>query len=150
MSEETRRSAGWLIIILPTVIYGGTSLLSLLIETGSSYHENPLRRDLWRAGHAHAGILLMLSLVAYLYVDKARLSTGMKRFVRTSIPLSAILLPAAYFLSVMPPDATEPNALIYLAYAGAISLAAGLLVLGVGLVRKRDSHSSADMKKSDD
>lgn len=78
------------------------------------------------------------------------LSAGMKRFVRSAMPLSAILLPAAYFLSVLSPYATEPTALIYLAYAGAISLAAGLRVLGVGLVRRGDSRSSADMKKSDD
>ncbi len=52
-----------------------------------------------------------------------------------SIPAAAVLLPAAFFLSVLSPQATEPKALIYLAYVGAVSLAAGLLVLGVGLVR---------------
>jgi len=35
--------------------------------------------------------------------------------VRTCIPWSAILLPAAFFLSVLRPDATAPNGLIYLA-----------------------------------
>ncbi len=48
-----------------------------------------------------------------------------------------ILLPAAFFLSVVSPDAAEPNALIYLAPVGGISLAVGLLVLGVGLIRGR-------------
>ncbi|GAB3051422.1 hypothetical protein [Virgibacillus ainsalahensis] len=57
--------------------------------------------------------------------------------------MSAIFIPAAFFLSVLPPDATEPNALIYLAYVGAISLVAGLIVLGVGLVRRTDSTSSS-------
>jgi hypothetical protein len=33
------------------------------------------------------------------------------------------------------PEATQPNAMIYLAYVGAVSLAAGLLVLGAGLIR---------------
>lgn len=50
--------------------------------------------------------------------------------------LAGILLPVAYFLSVLSPTATEPNALIYLAYVGAVVLAAGLLVLGVGLLRR--------------
>ena len=136
LSEHSRRYAGWLIIILPTVIYGGTSLLSLLIDSGSGYHDNPLRQDFWRAGHAHAGVLLILSLVCYLYVDKANLSESFKRFVRISIPLSAIFLPAAFFLSVLTPDATTPNNLIYLAYIGAVSLALGLIVLGIGLIRK--------------
>jgi hypothetical protein len=34
---------------------------------------------------------------------------------------------------VLPPDATAPNGLIYLAYVGAVLLAVGALVLGVGL-----------------
>jgi hypothetical protein len=44
-------------------------------------------------------------------------------------------LPTAFFLSVLRPDATAPNGLIGLAYAGAVVLAAGILVLGVGLLR---------------
>jgi hypothetical protein len=97
--------------------------------------ENPLRQDLWRAGHAHAGVWLILALVALRYVDEANLSNVMKWLVRGSIPIAAILVPAAFFLSVLSPDATVPNALIYLAYVGAVVLAAGVLVLGIGLVR---------------
>ncbi len=59
--------------------------------------------------------------------------------MRTAIPAAAILLPLAFFLSVASPDATEPNALIYLAYVGAVSLGVGLLVLGVGLIRSVQS-----------
>jgi hypothetical protein len=51
-------------------------------------------------------------------------------------PLAAILLPTAYFLSVLRPTATEPNGLIALAFVAAAVLAAGLLVLGVGLLRR--------------
>ncbi len=134
MSSESRIAAGILLILLPTVVYGGTSILSLLVND-PGYAENQLRQDLWRAGHAHAGVLLFLSLVTLRYVDEAALSGVMRRLVRHSIPASAVLLPAAFFLSVLSLDATEPNALIHLAYAGAISLAVGLLVLGTGLVR---------------
>jgi predicted DNA repair protein MutK len=68
-------------------------------------------------------------------VDEANLSNVMKWLVRGSIPIAAILVPAAFFLSVLSPDATAPNALIYLAYVGAVVLAAGVLVLGIGLVK---------------
>ena len=68
-------------------------------------------------------------------VDEANLSESMKWFVRESIPTAAILLPIAFFLSVLKPDATKPNRLIYLAYVGAVILTAGLLVLGIGLLR---------------
>ena len=47
------------------------------------------------------------------------------------------MLLAAFFPSVPSPEATEPNALIYLAYLGAVSLTVGLLTLGVGPVRGR-------------
>ena len=134
MSPESRRLAGILLIVLPTVAFGGVSILTLLIgEPG--YMQNPLRQDLWRAGHAHAGVLLILSLIVLRYVDEARLSDGARRLVRAAIPSAAILLPAAFFLSVLQPDATEPNAMIYLAYAGAVVLMTGLIVLGVGLIR---------------
>jgi hypothetical protein len=136
MSPQSRRFAGILLIILPTVIVGGVSLLTLLIDD-PRYMQNQLRQDLWRAGHAHAGVLLILTLVALRYVDEATLSEMWKGVVRTTIPLSAILLPAAFFFSVLSPEATEPNSLIYLAYAGAVVLATGLILLGVGLIRRR-------------
>jgi hypothetical protein len=130
--------AGILLVLMPTVVFGGVSVLSLLIGD-PRYMENPLRQNLWRAGHAHAGVLLILSLVALRYVDEARLSDGSKWIVRTSIPSAAIFLPVAYFLSVLSPDATKPNGLIYLAYVGAVALTIGLLTLGIGLIRQRPS-----------
>jgi hypothetical protein len=136
MSPESRRFAGSLLVVLPTVMIGGISLLSLLVWD-AAYAANPLRQDLWRAGHAHAGVLLVLSLVVLRYVDEARLSDSAKWFVRFSGPSSAILLPAAFFLSVLSPDAQKPNALIYLACVGAVILAAGVLTLGAGLIRRK-------------
>lgn len=141
MSRESRRMAGILLVILPTVVFGGVSVLTLLIND-PEYQENALRQDLWRAGHAHAGVLLILSLVALRYVDETNLSNRLKWFVREAIPASALLLPLGFFLSVLSPDATDPNALIYLAYLGAIVLVAGLLVLGIGLIRKDDSQTT--------
>lgn len=134
MSTKSRRIAGILLVVMPTVVYGGVSILRLLIGD-SAYTGNPLRQDLWRAGHAHAGVLLLLSLISLRYVDEAALPQAMKGLVRHSIPASAILLPMAFFLSVLDPAATDPGVLIYLAYPGALLLAAGLLVLGVGLIR---------------
>jgi len=139
MSRESRVTAGILLVLLPAVVYGGTSILSLLIGD-PAYAQNELRQDLWRAGHAHAGVLLVLSLVTLRYVDEANLPGWLKSFARHSIPAAAILLPAAFFLSVLSPAATEPNAMIYLAFVGAVSLASGVLVLGIGLIRKPENQ----------
>ena len=141
MTPQSRRLAGILLVVLPTVEIGGVSILSLLIND-PNYMENKLRQDLWRAGHAHAGVLLILSLVAIRYVDEAALTDRAKGVVRHAIPASAILLPVAFFFSVLSPDATQPNNAIYLAYAGAVVLAIGLIILGVGLIRSRSESSS--------
>jgi heme/copper-type cytochrome/quinol oxidase subunit 4 len=136
MSPQSRLVAGILLILVPTVEIGGASILSLLIAD-PSYSQNDLRQDLWRAGHAHAGVWLVLSLVALRYVDEATLSERMKWLVRLAFPVAALMMPLAFFLSVLSPEATEPNAMIYLAYVAGIVLAVGLLVLGVGLIRRR-------------
>lgn len=135
MSPESRRMAGILLIVLPSVVLGGVSILTLLVHE-PSYINNPLRQDLWRAGHAHAGVLLVLSLVILRYVDEASLSDRAKAFVRVAVPVAAILMPAAFFLSVLSPDAAEPNGLIYLAYVGALLVISGVFTLGVGLIRR--------------
>ncbi|MDQ4100288.1 MAG: hypothetical protein M3121_07295, partial [Chloroflexota bacterium] len=92
--------------------------------------------------------LLVLSLVALRYVDEANLSEGWREFVRAAIPSAAILLPVAFFLSILSADATEPNPLINLAYLGAVLLASGLVALGVGLLR--GGHRAHDERATGD
>lgn len=134
MSPKSRRSAGTILVIFPTALFGGVSLLRMLMDD-PAYQANALRQDLWRAGHAHAAVLLVLSLVLLRYVDEANLSERWKELVRAATPFSAILISAAFFLSVLSADATEPNRLIWLAFVGAALLATGLITLGVGLLR---------------
>src|SRR5713101_5329030 len=135
MSRESRMLGGILLVVLPTVMYGGLTLLYALTRNVPGYNDNPLRHDLWRAGHAHAGVYLVLSLVTLRYVDQAVLSPFWKWLARTGAPIAAILIPAAFFLSVASPTAKEPNALMNLAYIGAAFIAAAVVTLGVGLIR---------------
>jgi hypothetical protein len=140
MSPQSRLVAGIVLIIVPTVEIGGASILSLLIAD-PAYAQNDLRQDLWRAGHAHAGVWLVLSLVALRYVDEATLSERMRWVVRVAFPIAAVLMALGFFLSVLSPEATEPNALINLTFVAGLLLAVGLLVLGVGLIRGRRTAS---------
>ncbi len=136
MSPQSRLVAGIALILVPTVEIGGASILSLLLAD-PAYAQNELRQDLWRAGHAHAGVWLVLSLVALRYVDEATLSEGMRWVVRVAFPAAAVLMALGFFLSVLPEDASEPNAMIYLTYVAGVVLAVGLLTLAVGLIRGR-------------
>jgi hypothetical protein len=135
MSNASLQIAGVLLILVPTVEYGGYSLLRYLTRDAAGYLDNPTRRALFTAGHAHAGVLVLLALVGLLYVDRADLSDGVKSLVRQTLVAAPILMPAGFFLSIASPRATKPNRLLLLVYLGAASLALGAVTLGVGLLR---------------
>ncbi len=137
MTFESRRLAGILLILVPAVAFGGVSLLTMIVGGAPGYLDNPIRQDLWRAGHAHAGIMLILALVILRYADETGLRGPWRWLARHGVPVAAILMPAGFFLSVLTPDATEPNALIALVPLGGLFLIAGVLTTGVGLIRSR-------------
>ena len=135
MTRDARLISGIILITLPTVQYGGYFLLTSLMNKGSGYMENALRQNFFRAGHAHAGVFLILALICQVLADAAALPPSLTWFVRLGIPIAAILIPAGFFFSVLRPDATEAGAAIKLIYLGAIVLAVTVLTLGVGLLR---------------
>jgi hypothetical protein len=135
MTREARLLSGIILITVPTIQYGGYFLLTSLVNRGSGYMENPLRQNFFRAGHAHAGVIVILSLVCQMLADAAVLPSPMIWFVRIGVPLSAILISAGFFLSLLPLTATQPNRAISLIYVGAVILAISVLTLGVGLLR---------------
>ena len=98
---------------------------------------NALRQNFFRAGHAHAGVLTILSLVCQIFVDAARLSQALAWLVRIGTPLAGILISGGFFFSLAARGATEPGRAIVLIYAGAVLLAASVLSLGIGLLRAR-------------
>jgi hypothetical protein len=148
MTRESRMMAGVILVIVPTVMFGGVTLLAHLIGAVPGYMDNPLRQDLWRAGHAHAGVYLILSLVMLRYVDEALLSPRLKSLARVGAPAAAILIPAAFFLSVVSPSAKVAGPAIYLAYPGAAILGASVVTLGVGLIRaaRSDPRPGSDSR----
>jgi hypothetical protein len=84
---------------VPTIQYGGYFLTSLM-DKGSVYMENPLRQNFFRAGHAHAGVIVILSLICQVLADASVLPTPMLWFVRIGVPLAAILISSGFFFSV--------------------------------------------------
>ncbi|MCF6473318.1 hypothetical protein FAF44_33780 [Nonomuraea sp. MG754425] len=134
MSPLSLSTAGVLLITVPTIAFGGVSLLSFLMKNVPGYLDNPVRRGLWRAGHAHAGVLVLFALVAMLYVDQSSLPETLKTLTRVLIVAAPILMPLGFFLSVVRPSDTKPSKLIHLTVAGGACLAAGTLMLGIGLL----------------
>ena len=131
---RSMETAGILLVTVPAVEFGGISLLRFLTRRVPGYMDNPMRRGLWRAGHAHAGVLVVLALVAMLYLDAADLSEGLSILVRICFVIPPILMPLGFFLSVASPRAERPNRLIALVPLGGIALAVGAVTLGIGLL----------------
>jgi hypothetical protein len=135
ISNVTRLMCGIILITVPTIEFGGVFLLRMLRTREAGYMDNPIRQNLFRAGHAHAGVIVILSLVCQILVDSIILPEPFAWIVRIGVPAAAILIPLGFFLSVAPPRSERPNGAIQLVYIGALTLAISVLILGVGLVR---------------
>lgn len=135
MTREARIMTGIILITVPSIQYGGYFLLTSLRDRSSHYMDNALRQNFFRAGHAHAGVIVLLSLICQLLADAASLPTPLLWVARIGVPLAAILMPLGFFLSMPSPTATDPNGLISLIYAGALVLAVSVVILGIGLLR---------------
>ena len=135
MTRDAKVMTGIILITVPTIQYGGYFLLTQLMNKSSGYGDNPLRQNFFRAGHAHAGVIVILSLLCEILADWAMLPAGVTWLVRIGVPLAAILIPLGFFLSVASPTTTQPGGAVGLIYVGAIVLAASVITLGVGLLR---------------
>ncbi len=131
LSRETRLTAGILLLTIVFIEYGGLFLLRIL---RGSVPMTPSQQAFARAGHAHAGVLVILALVCQVLADAVGLSGLPQVLAREGVPVAAILIPAGFFLSSAGKGATSPNRLIVLLYAGIVSLGAGVVSLGVGLL----------------
>lgn len=136
MTREARTLAGIILLTIPTIQYGGYFLLTSLVDRNSGYMDNPLRQNFFRAGHAHAGVFVILSLLCQILADSAALPTPWLWLARVGVPVAAILIPAGFFFSMVSPAATKPNGFISLIYLGIPFLAAGVMTLGIGLLRR--------------
>lgn len=131
LSADVRRTAGILLLAIVTIEYGGYYMLRIV---RGKEQVTPFQQAFARAGHAHAGVLVILSLVSLILVDATDLTGASRTLARSAIPAAAILQPAGFFLSSMGRNVTRPNRFVILIYAGMVSLAAGVIALGIGLL----------------
>ncbi len=123
-------TAGIVVLTVVTIGYGGTFLLRVV--TGKQ-GANDLQKSFFRAGHAHAGVLVILGLVVLLLLDAGGV-TGWMHWGAIGVLATAILIPAGFFLSVLGHDPRRPNGAIALVWTGFGVLCVSLVVSGVGLI----------------
>ena len=131
LSDGSRVLAGILFLALVTVESGG--LYMLKIVRGKA-EVTPFQLAFSRAGHAHAGVLLILALVCQVFAD-ATDQTGLLGWLsRSGVAVSALLMPGGFFFASMGKGREKPNGFIALVFVGAALLAVSLACLGVGLL----------------
>jgi hypothetical protein len=131
MSDESRILAGILLLSLVTVETGGLYMVKLW---KSSEGVTPFQIGFARAGHAHAGVLLILGLLCQVFADQTSLTGGWDWLARSGVPAAALVMPAGFFAASMGKGRETPNRFIAVVFAGALLLAAGLTTLGIGLL----------------
>jgi hypothetical protein len=133
MSPSARLMLGITLVTVPAIAFGGFAVLGVLTrgEAGlpGAPELTPQQLALYRAGHAHAGVLVVLSLVLQVLLDHARLSASWAWTVRVTAPLAAILVSAGFFGLAHAPE------LRGVLYAGALLVAFATVTAGVGLLR---------------
>lgn len=131
LSDTSRTTAGILLLTIVGIEYGGWFMTRIV---RGAVPMTDFQKSFARAGHAHAGVLVTLGLVCLLLADASDLDGFLGQVARLGVPWAAILMSAGFFLSSLGRDVTKPNRLILLLWLGAVSLAAGVVALGVGLL----------------
>ncbi len=137
MTNEGKKICGYILLSVPTIIYGGYFLLTVLTGQQMDLQLTYFQISMFRAGHAHAGVLVILALLLQLFADHATLSNTWKWIARLSFPISAITISLGFFASAIGRQITEPTRLIFILYFGIVILIFGLVILGIGLIRKK-------------
>lgn len=122
--------AGVVLLTVATIAYGGTFMLRVVTGRQGA---NDLQKSFFRAGHAHAGVLVMLGLLTLLLLDAARV-TGWAHGSAIGILAAAILIPAGFFLSVIGRDPQRPSGVIALVWVGFAVLTVSVVVAGIALI----------------
>ena len=131
IQPQTAVLIGILLLALVTVESGGYFMTRVVRRKVPA---NALQVSFFRAGHAHAGVLLILSIAILSVIDYAGLEGAWAWAARTLVPIAAILMPAGFFLSVLGRDPQKPNRMILLLWIGASSLTLGLVIAGIAML----------------
>jgi len=113
------------------IAFGGTFMLRVV--TGSQ-PANELQKTFFRAGHAHAGVLVTLGVAVGLLTSAAGVSAAWAAAGTITVLSAAIFIPAGFFLSVLGSDPQRPNKSVAMIWVGAATLTAGLVLSGVSVL----------------
>lgn len=117
-------------IAIPTVMYGGYSLLGFLARGGLS----EFQQTYFRAGHAHASVLLLMSLLYHQYMEQTALSPTIKMIAATLVLVGILAQSGGFFLHMVIGQPGETSLGTTITSLGAILLVIAISILAYGLI----------------
>jgi Ni,Fe-hydrogenase I cytochrome b subunit len=117
-------------IAIPTVMYGGYALLGMLTQGGIS----EFQRTFFRAGHAHAGVLLLMSLLYHNYMEQTNLSPSLKLAGALVVLVGILAQSGGFFLHMAIGQAGTPSLGTTITSLGAGLLVISIVILVYGLI----------------
>lgn len=136
MTRASKLTTAYILWSVPSIIYGGYFLLTVIGGQQGHLALTDFQKSMFRAGHAHAGVLVLLALQIQTLVDATKLSVFWQWTTRISFPLAAILISSGFFAAAIGQGVTKSGQGIFILYLGILSLLIGLITLGIGLARK--------------
>ncbi|MBK9124543.1 MAG: hypothetical protein IPM16_15700 [Chloroflexi bacterium] len=133
LSDAAQLMIGLAFISIPTIEFGGRFLLSQL-GNPNSVITSAEQAAYFRAGHAHAGVLVILAIVGQIAADSIAVSSVIEWGIRILLFAAPILMSAGFFLGAPTGKSKRPGRLISILYGGALCLAVGTIGLGGALI----------------
>jgi hypothetical protein len=134
MSDETRIMVGLAFISLPTIAFGGHFLLSILKRAAGTEGITETQRDYFRAGHAHAGVLVLLGIVGQLFLDESKLDGAVVWALRIGLIAAPLLISGGFFGGAPRTTRGAAGSLVRLVTAGAVVLSLSTIGVGISLL----------------
>lgn len=131
--KPTRLLPALALLALVTVELGGWSLLGLLTQRDAI---TPFEEQFFRAGHAHAGVLLVLSLAFFILMGRTAFAERTQWMLGVGLLLGILLQSGGFFLHMLVGEEGAGSAGTVVTRVGAVVLAAALVTLAVGLLRR--------------
>lgn len=138
--KPTTTLSAFVLFAIVTVEFGGWSLLGFLT---SQNRLSQFEEQFFRAGHAHAGVLLILALACLLLMDRTRYTSRTQWFLGLSLLTGILLQSGGFFVHMLTGEEGSPSLGTWMTRSGAVLLAITLITLGVGLLRGRREPSPA-------
>jgi len=123
-----------LFISLPTIAFGGYFLLSILRRKAGTEQISEIQRTYFRAGHAHAGVLVLLAIVGQFVLDYSRFTDWVTWSLRIGLAAAPLLISGGFFGGAPRNEDGKPTGLITLVPIGAVVLALSTVGVGVALL----------------